>query len=542
MAIDTKNLKVILVEEQIVLLSYMSNMLKNMGFGEGNIHKATNFITFNRLIKNNTYHLIICNYLSKGRVVGLKYKHLYQQCSCFSNECAFVFVTGKLDEQERIQIEALSPDAIIETPFNYNQLKTIVDESLRKRQAFTTISHHLSQGNIDHAKLVCERLSQKNPNWRVDLNKAVIEHHLSQENTHEAFEILGALHNTHPNEWVLLKMIELHSRTGSKQQALELAHEYEIIGYPEHHLISEITAYNSILDSNIDQALGILTQITLRYPHLIDATINLAYLLVASNDHKSAYNNLSRVDPNFIADDEQLLCIEELRFSLDVIKALTHGNPVSNKQLISKMNRFLTSQSDQVDDSNVSKLLYKTVADLITGNPVCTANRLQTIWEGTRLAHRKIIIAGMACYMGFIDEVSEWVYSESNNLKKIKNIDAAVALTVYKKVNELKQRKQSRIDFASQLESQGQTVEPLAIKSYEMPSIITHHLDFVNGMIKCQLDDNQNLDMLWSQFKKSALILITNLEKQDPSHPKVKVIEKMQRKVQAKVANAMNSK
>ncbi len=85
-------------------------------------------------------------------------------------------------------------------------------------------------------------------------------------------------------------------------------------------------------------------------------------------------------------------------------------------------------------------------------------------------------------------------------------------------------------------------LEPLAIKSYEMPSIITHHLDFVNGMFKCQLDDNQNLDMLWSQFKKSALILITNLEKQDPSHPKVKVIEKMQRKVQAKVVNAMNSK
>ncbi len=542
MAVDIKNLKVIIVEEQIVLLSYMSNMLKNMGFGEGNIHKATNFITFNRLVKNHTYHLIVCNYIAKGHIVGPKYKHLYQQCSCFSNDCAFVFVTEKLDDKERIQIEAMAPDAIIETPFNYNQLKSVVDESLRKRQAFTTISHHLSQGNIDHAKLVCDRLTKKNPNWRVELNKAVIEYHLNQENPKDAFKILDALHHENPNEWVLLKMIELHSQMGSKDLALELAHEYEVIGYPEHHLISEITAYNSILDSNIEQALEILTEITVRYPHLIDATINLAYLLVATNDHRNAYNNLSRVDPNLIANDEQLLCIEELRFSLEVINELSHGNPVSHKQLLTKMSRFLSSQTNQVDDVKTSKLLYKIVSDLILGNPVCSSSRLQSIWENTRLAHRKIMVAGLACYMGFIDEVSEWVYSESKNLEKVKNIDSAVALTVYKKVNDLKQKKQSRIDFAAQLESRGQMIEPLAIRSYEMPSLITHHLDFVNGMIKYQLNSSQNLDLLWSQFKKSASILITNLERQDPTHPKVKLIEKMQRKVQSKIASAMNSK
>ncbi len=542
MAVDTKNLKVIIVEEQLVLLSYMSNMLKNMGFAEGNVHKATNFITFNRLVKNHTYHLIICNYLSKGRVVGTKYKHLYQQCSCFSSDCAFVFVTGKLEEAERLQIEAMAPDAIIETPFNYNQLKDVVDESLRKRQAFTTISHHLAQGNMAHAKLVCDRLSKKNPEWRIDLNKAIIDYYLNQDKTSAAFQILDALHLEHPSEWVLLKMIELHSQMGSKDTALELAHEYEVMGYPEHHLISEITAFNSILDSNIDQALGILEQITMRYPHLVEAAINFAYLLVASNDHGNAYSSLRRVDPNFIANDEQLFCVEELRFALEVVHEIKHGNPVSNKRLMTKMNRFLDSQTNQEDDLTISKQLYKTVAEIISGNPVCSMNRLLKIWEGTRLPHRKILVVALACYMGFIDEVSEWVERESDGLKKLNNIDAAVVLTVYQKLDELKQDKQSRIALATQLESKGQMVEPLAIRSHEMPSLITHHLDFVNGMIKYQLNDSQNLNMLWSQFKKSASILITNLEKQDPSHPKVKVIEKMQRKVQIKVHSAMNPK
>lgn len=529
MALDIKNLKVILVEEQIVLLSSMSNMLKNMGFSESHIHKASNFITFNRLIKTNQYHLIICNYSAKGEVVGRKYQHLYQQCNYFSNECVFMFVTGKLQSKERVQIQDLNPDAIIETPFNYNQFKEIVDESLRKRQAFTTVSYHLMQGNFKQAMNVCNSLSRKNKSWLVDLNKVIIEHYLSVGDSKKALSILNTLYQKNPNEWVLLKMIDLYSSHGGKHAALTLAHEYEALGYPEHHLISEITAYNSLLDSDIERAVEILKQITTRYPYLVDASINLAYLFLASNDFKSAYLNLGRVDPNYVLKEEHDLCIKEFRIALEVVYQLQKGNGESNQRLTNKISKFLQCNGEQVDDPSLTKLLYKVVLDVTSENPVCTSKRLFKIWSNTKLAHRKLMVIALAYYLGFIDEVTQWIKEESELLKDVRNMDAAVAEIMFNMFEQLKCEKMQRIDQASELEKSGRILEPLAIKSREVPSLITHHLDFVNAMIKYQTDSSHNLDLLVPQFKLSSAILIKNLQRQDPMHPKISVIQKIQK-------------
>ena len=538
MAFDIKKLKVIIIEEQMVLLSSMSNMLKSMGFRDENIHKAPNYVTFNRLTKTNNYHLMICNYSAKGHIVGRKYQHLFYQSPFYSHECAFVFVTENLQDKEKMQMLDLQPDAVIEIPFNYNQLETTVNESLKKRQAFVTISNHLTKGNLEQATKVCKTLGDKNPSWLVDLNKILIGHHIDSNNLSLAMRLLIALRQKSPNEWVLLKMIELYSGAGDKEAALSLAQEYEALGYPEHHLITQITAYNSILESNMTEAVSALKQITIRYPHLIDASINLAYLTIASNDYQTTYKNLGRVDPELILREEQFLCIEEIKLSLEVIAQLQSGNKVTNQRLRNRIERFMSCHGETIDNPTITKSLYKTILDVIAKNPVCSYARLHRIWNNTKLSHRKLMVMGLAYHLGFVDELAQWVCEENQRLKKVRTIDAAVTTTIYNKIDELKNEKSHRLAKAYEMKREGRILEPLAIKSKEVPGLITHHLDFVNAMLSNRLDSSHNVDDLWVQFQSSTEILIKHLQRHNPTHPKIDVIKKIQKRVRSKVTTA----
>lgn len=513
-----------------------------MGFSENNIHKAPNLVSFKQLVKRFKFHIIICHYSTKRKPIGRKYQHLYQQSSRFTHECAFMFLTEKVQKDEKRQIEELHPDCIIEIPFSHNQFKTIIHDSLKKRQALALVYKSITNNELEQAKVFCQKLSQKTPEWRADLYRVLIDHYISNHQIDAALKLLDDINSQHPCDWFLLKIIELNSMLGNDQQAVTLAHEYQILGYPPHYKISEITAYQSILDSDLSTALDTVKQIAHRYPYLIGVAINLAYLYIASNDFYNAQSYLSSVDQDLILDDEQYFCIEEIKTALEIVRAINSGTTITAQHIETYLSRVTNPNLVQIDDPMLTKKLYRTVMDITSNNPVCPVKRLCDMWYGTKLPHRKLIISILACYLGFIDDVSEWIDSEHQQLDKTHNIDAAIETILYDKLKTVKDEKEFRLKEASKLEQEGFILEPLAIKSKECPNLITNHLNFVNAMIQYKLNVNNNIELLGRQFKTSISVLITNLQRQNPKHPKVVKIEQIREKVLSKLAKVQHEK
>ncbi|MDN3684399.1 hypothetical protein QW180_15335 [Vibrio sinaloensis] len=120
-----------------MLSASIKNMLKKMGGVEDKLHKAQNVMTFKQLVNQYRFDLIICSYMSKkNKVVGPKYHYLYQQSRAYSHSCCFVVIANGDDEQQIIGAENLEPDEILEQPFNYNQFKQFIVNSLYKRSVF----------------------------------------------------------------------------------------------------------------------------------------------------------------------------------------------------------------------------------------------------------------------------------------------------------------------------------------------------------------------------------------------------------------------
>ncbi|MDN3684404.1 hypothetical protein QW180_15360 [Vibrio sinaloensis] len=72
-------------------------------------------------------------------------------------------------------------------------------------------------------------------------------------------------------------------------------------------------------------------------------------------------------------------------------------------------------------------------------------------------------------------------------------------------------------------------------KRKEAPYFISHHSHFINAMLKFNVVDNSNIELLKEQFAVSVAIVIANLVKQDPMHPKVSKIQQAKRIVQERL-------
>ncbi|SHO59021.1 hypothetical protein [Vibrio quintilis] len=530
-----KPLNVMIIEEDHMLSSSMKNMLKKMGFEDSRIHKAPNLAVFRTLVSKYTFYLIVCRYSIKDKPIGRKYLYLYRECERFSYDCSFVFLSDKATGGSRREIEELFPDSILEIPFNYNEFKPLINESLMKRKILSAVYREIDKGHFKRAIEICEQLSKKNNIWWIDLYKVIIECYISQKKYKLAIKTLNDLRTKDTSEWPLIKLIELNSVLGNEEEVLALAHEFEVLGYPEHPIVSEVTAHQSILDSDIKKALELIKKIVLRYPHLIDATVNLAYLYIAFDDYRKAYAFMSKVDYDLILNEQQFFAVEEVKTFLEIMLDSKRGNPYDSRALGPKLTKIMNLDGKQVDDLKLTKRLYQIVRDITTRNPVCAAKRIQEMYSKTQLPHRKLLLMAVAYHLGFTDELTGWLDSETERLSEVRHINAAVTITLCRKLYELKDQKLEKIGKATELEEQGRVLESLAILSKEIPSLITHHSNFVNAMIKYKLSIDDDINMLTSQFKSSIAVVFKNLQRQDPNHPKLTNIKKVQGMVLSKL-------
>ncbi|MCE0495826.1 tetratricopeptide repeat protein [Vibrio salinus] len=507
-------------------------MLKKMGFYDSKIHKAGCLSTFRALIRTHPFNLIICRYSAKQKSACQNYLHLYQECELYLRECSVIFVTEQLNNKEEDDINHLQVDNFLEIPFNYNQFNPLIADSLIKRKILAVVHSLIEQEKFTDVFEICDLLTKKKSTWRTEVFKATIEHYITCKKYDFAINLLNDLRVKEPNEWLFIKLIEINSMLGQFNQALDIAHEFEALGFPEHPLISEITAQQSILNSDTDAAIKIIQKVITRYPNLIPATINLAYLYIASGEYDKALSTFSSINSDNIISDEQLLCVEECRLYLEVRLNIIKKN-INNPPAIShKLEELLLYTKDSKDST---QQFYSIINNINDQNPICSEKKLIQLWKKTSYSHRKLLIIAIAYYFGYLDLLTEWLNTESKKISSIKSIDDAIKNILIKSMHSAVEQKQKQIELANKMKQNGKHVESFVILSREAPSAMIHHIQLVNSITKDQSlslsIENESMDNVLFQFKYSISILMKNLLRHNPNHPKLESLKEINRMV-----------
>jgi CheY-like chemotaxis protein len=536
--LDLRNKRILIVEENSMLSLSMKNMLKKMGGAEDKVHKAQNIVTYRQLINQYSFDVIICSYMSQKRVVGAKYFFLYQQSRSFSRNCSFVMIANSSDEAQLKEVQELEPDNILGHPFNYIQLKQTVSVSLLKRDILIAVHKHLVLGYFESVMNICDaQLKRKGEKW-FGCHKVVVDYYAERDNYGAAFEVLERLHQQVKHPWPLIKQITLHLQIGNDDQALVLAHEYELLGYPEDPIVSQITAYQSLLDSNVERAVAVMSNLCQRFPHRVELTINCSMLHVGVGEYHKALCCLAKADDDAIVSDAQRIEIEELRLFLDLIIAFQIKGKLNPASLKATLNQVLVlAQPSVIDSRKVTKGLYQLLLQMNSCNPVCSPKRLDVLYAQTHWQHRKLILIAVALHIGCLGLVQQWMPGlQQQNISK-KNLAAAVNGLILKRVDMRLASKLNAIKIARAKESSGSMVDSLAIKAKEAPYYINHHSHFINAMLKYNVASHPDRQSLEQQFTTSIDIVIANLMKQDPMHPKVNKILQAKQIVEQRLAS-----
>ena len=124
----------------------------------------------------------------------------------------------------------------------------------------------LEIGLYDDAIEICNRQSKRKGIEWLDFHKVVVDCYVKQNKYDSALLVLKQLSRQVKHRWPLVKQISLHDEMGNEVEALALAHEYELLGYPDDPLVSQITARHSLLDCDLDKAVRVMIKLSIRYP------------------------------------------------------------------------------------------------------------------------------------------------------------------------------------------------------------------------------------------------------------------------------------
>lgn len=508
-----------------MLASSIKNMLKKMGSEDSKVFKAQNIVTYRHLINQHVFDVILCSFTSQKRVVGARYYYLYQNSLAYSKKCSFIMVANGRDEQQLQEVEELGIDNVLGYPFNYIQLKQTLTVSLLKRDILRAVHKHLMLGYFESVMRICDaQLKRKGSKW-FGCHKVVVDYYVEQANYSAAFKTLERVHQQVKHPWPLMMLISLHHKLGNDDIALALAHEYELLGYPAEPLISQITASQSLLDNNVEQAIEVMSRLCQRFPHRVDLTINCSMLHIGVGAYRKAKCCLAQVDYDSIVNDEQLIQIEEMQLFLDLIIAFQGKRTVNPGSIKATMNQMLVIKESTLKDSHpLTKGIYHLLLQMNRYNPVYSPKRLSTMYSQTAWLHRKLILMAVALNIGCLELVRKWSLEMKQQNHAKKDFTVGVNELILKRIDVRLAKKVSAIRSAKKKESEGSVIDSLAIKAKEVPYFISHHSHFINAMLKCNIALHHDVKLLAEQFSVSVNIVTVNLMKHDASHPKVNKI------------------
>ncbi len=533
-----KSRNVMVFEEDNLLFSEIKHMLIKMGFCDSHIYKTTGLSVFKSLLKKHKFDLIIIHYSSKDHSAVRNLLQVYHDCHSCSEDCSFVFVSHRLPQVELLEARELKPDHIIEFPFNYNHFEAVVIDGLLKKQLFFLVNEEIDKNNFERIIKICNLLSEKKSTWRQQIYKEIVENLINNRNYNSAIYLLNNIKFNELSEWMLLKLIELYILTGQSEKALEIAHEFEVLGFSSHPLISELTDDNSILNAEIERMITIMEDVVVRYPYIANTHINLAYLYISVSDYDNGIRILNALDTSYVHNTRHLFCIEELKTYLEIKRFLVfpeNGRPPNTRCRL----QALEEMADELPDClETTRKMHHLLNSLENHNPILSEKKLLAVWNMTGLNHRKQILTAIAHYCGFTDLAAKWIEANTQFSAVYKTIDDVISAALFNKMQDMIAEKESKLSKAREHKKNGELLASLTILSKEVPSTMIYHINLIEEIVSRHVFGHHDIDAVIQQFCYSIDVIIRRLTRHDSNHPKLEHMQKVKRVVLSKLNSA----
>ncbi|HIH0843702.1 TPA: response regulator, partial [Vibrio cholerae] len=125
--------EVLIVDDSTIVLSSLNLMLKNIGFNDNNIKFTSNPKTVAALCKRYDFDIIICDYNFGNNLNGRQVFEELKHYKLIKNKTIFIIITGDSSVQTVRAVIELEPDEYLLKPFNLNDLKLRINNSMRRK-------------------------------------------------------------------------------------------------------------------------------------------------------------------------------------------------------------------------------------------------------------------------------------------------------------------------------------------------------------------------------------------------------------------------
>lgn len=163
---DIKHKKVLIVDCHSAVRAYLRSQLALLGVSA--VQGAVSSVDVLRLVRANTYDIILCDYvLDDGRdgqqlLEELRTRHLIPLSTIF------IIVTGESAYQRVMSVAELGPDEYLVKPFTSDQLHGRLLRALYKRHVFADVHRHLEGGQAEAALAACARVIEQHREYALE--------------------------------------------------------------------------------------------------------------------------------------------------------------------------------------------------------------------------------------------------------------------------------------------------------------------------------------------------------------------------------------
>ncbi|TXX37108.1 response regulator [Vibrio cholerae] len=157
--------EVLIVDDSTIVLSSLKLMLKNIGFNDNNIKFTSNPKTVVALCKRYDFDIIICDYSFGNNLNGRQVFEELKHYKLIKNKTIFIIITGDSSVQTVRAVIELEPDEYLLKPFNLNDLKLRINNSMRRKIVLNNLVEADRENDYRSGILVCDRLLNSNPEY-----------------------------------------------------------------------------------------------------------------------------------------------------------------------------------------------------------------------------------------------------------------------------------------------------------------------------------------------------------------------------------------
>ncbi|EKO3993657.1 response regulator [Vibrio fluvialis] len=377
------NNEVLIVDDSTIVLSSLKLMLRNIGFKDNNIKFTSNPKTVVTLCKRYDFDIIICDYNFGNNLNGRQVFEELKHYKLIKSKTIFIIITGDSSAQTVRAVVELEPDEYLLKPFNLNDLKLRINNSMRRK----VILHNLVEADRENdyklGVLVCDRLLKSNPEYYFIIQRYKASFLKKMKLYEEAETVYRETLNKKELDWIKLGLANTLIANGKTKESYAILSDLLKQNPRSVDLHKELSNWHLTANS-VPNAISHLKLVSELVPGNSERELVISNLCLSVSDHQSAlerYRLYKAINKDTFRDNNYI--------NINLCRRLLMSIPSKINTSCPELFEAGKIISELLDNNDLKPMIDLIVAhiSMIRGEYRNTVSILSSIYRNNNLTH-----------------------------------------------------------------------------------------------------------------------------------------------------------